>query len=95
MRAGQPAAGGAPADPRVVPIFTAQGACSGCEYSRAKGGELPPCHMARQRVMDLRGIGRHTSCPYYVEFQAQLQQAAAVVQRLAPRQPWWRRLLGG
>lgn len=38
------------------------GACSGCEYSTH-------CHEARQQAMDLRGIGRHTSCPFYVEFR--------------------------
>ncbi|HEX8276061.1 MAG TPA: hypothetical protein VF615_25715 [Longimicrobiaceae bacterium] len=63
-------------------LFVAQGACSGCEYASHH------CHAARQRVMDRRGIGRHTSCAFFLEFRQQERPAPAPTSG-----SWWRPLL--
>lgn len=62
-------------------LYAVVGACSGCEYASR-------CHSPRQRVMDRRGIGRHTSCAFFLEFRLRERPAPQ------PRTSWWRRLLG-
>lgn len=58
--------------------WVATGACAGCPYRGI-------CHESRQHVMDARGMGRHTSCRYYLEFDRQMLPAPRAQVRLSLR----------
>lgn len=60
--------------------WTATGACAPCPYQDY-------CHESRRRAMDGRGVGRHTSCSYYREFDRQLLPV-----RPLDRAPLWTRI---
>lgn len=62
--------------------YTATGACAGCPYQAH-------CHAPRQHAMDPAGLGRHTTCVYYVEFTRRQ------IPRPVVRRPFWARLLQG
>lgn len=53
--------------------YAATGACAGCPY-RGR------CHSARQRAVDQSGLGlgRHTSCDFYREFERRARAGADV-----------------
>lgn len=72
--------------------YIATGACAGCPYQ-------VHCHEARQHAMDRMGIGRHTVCPFYREFERRRLAGQLRVDRPAPRPrplvEWVLRLLAG
>lgn len=52
--------------------YVATGACSGCPYR-------VNCHGARQRALDTAlGLGRHTACRFYQEFERREEGRARV-----------------
>lgn len=53
-------------------LYVATGACAPCPYRQH-------CHTARQRAVDKTGLGRHTSCTYYREFDRRAAAAADLV----------------
>lgn len=60
-------------------LYVATGACAGCPHQRR-------CHEPRQRAVDPIGLGRHTGCGYYQEFERRVR-----VGRM-PRPDWRGRL---
>lgn len=67
----------------MAETYLATGACSGCPYH-------DHCHPARQRAVDPRGIGRHTSCEFYREFERRATAAEDLVHaRDSARRPKW------
>ncbi len=48
--------------------YQPSGACMMCDFNTV-------CHKNRQRVMDFRGVGRHTSCAFYAGIREATQAA--------------------